>query len=66
MDIVPDGPRKVTSKNQVSLPAEQLESIGVGVGDSLWVMPNPDRPGTLVLMPRRLAAEVFAKGWTSL
>ena len=66
MDIVPQGGRKVAPKNQVSIPAELLEAIGVEVGDHVWLMTNPDRPGTLVILPRSVMAEVVAKGWTAL
>lgn len=65
MDIVPSGPRKIAAKNQVSIPADLLDAIGVAVGDDLFIVVNPDRPGTLVLMPRAIMAEVFKKGWVS-
>lgn len=61
--MVPSGPRTVMSKNQVSLPSEMLTLIGVSVGDGVFVVPNPDRPGTLVIIPKRLMAEIFQKGW---
>ncbi len=66
MDIVPEGGRKVAPKNQVSIPAELLAGIGVEVGDKVWLMSNPDRPGTLVLMSREAMAEVIRKGWSAI
>ncbi len=63
--IVPSGPRKVAPKNQVSVPADLLEAIGVHVGDDVFFVLNPDRPGTILILPRPLMAEVFRKGWTA-
>lgn len=60
------GPRRVGAKSQVSVPAELLESIGVDVGDNVWFMANPDRPGTLVMLSREMMAEVVQKGWTAI
>lgn len=63
---MPSGPRKVAPKHQVSLPAEMLAEIGVAVGDSVFVAINPDRPGTLVVIPWPVMAEIFRKGWTAI
>jgi len=63
---VPHGPRKVTSKNQISIPEELLRSVGVTVGHNVFLMINPDKPGTLVLFPQALLARVIEKGWTGL
>ena len=65
MDFVPTGPRKVTAKNQVSIPDDLLKAIGVLEGESIWVMLNPDRPGTLVVMPREVMRAVIQKGWVA-
>ena len=62
---MPTGPRKVTAKNQVSIPDDLLKAIGVLEGESLWVMLNPDRPGTLVVMPREVMRAVIQKGWVA-
>jgi bifunctional DNA-binding transcriptional regulator/antitoxin component of YhaV-PrlF toxin-antitoxin module len=64
--FVPSGPRKIGAKNQVSIPGELLEAIGSNAGDDLFFVLNPDRPGTILILPRRLMAEVFRKGWTAL
>lgn len=40
-----------------------MTAIGIGPGDDVWVSINPDRPGTLILIPRELVADVFRKGW---
>lgn len=63
--IIPIGPRKLAPKNQVTIPAELLSEMGVEVGDDVFVALNPDRPGTVIVIPRRLMAEIFRKGWTS-
>jgi bifunctional DNA-binding transcriptional regulator/antitoxin component of YhaV-PrlF toxin-antitoxin module len=65
VDFLPDGPRSVTSKNQVTLPAEMLEHIGVSAGDSVWIMPNPDKPQTLVVLARSGMQAMVEKGWTA-
>jgi hypothetical protein len=66
VDTVPQGPRRIAPKNQVSLPSDLLEAVGAGVGDNVWVALNPDRPGTLVVIPQPLMMEIFRKGWTAL
>ena len=64
--ILPSGPRKVGAKNQVAVPGEMLKAIGVQVGEEVFFVLNPDRPGTILIMPRALMAEIFSKGWTAL
>jgi bifunctional DNA-binding transcriptional regulator/antitoxin component of YhaV-PrlF toxin-antitoxin module len=64
--ILPSGPRKVGAKNQVAVPAEMLEAIGVQVGEEVVFVVNPDRRGTILIMPRALMAEIFRKGWIAL
>lgn len=63
--MLPSGPRKVTPKNQVSIPGELLDAIGAEVGDEVFFVLNPDRPGTILILPRALMAEIFRKGWTA-
>lgn len=55
----------MTAKNQVSIPDDLLKAIGVLGGESIWVMLNPDRPGTLVVMPREVMRAVIQKGWVA-
>jgi hypothetical protein len=43
-----------------------LEAIGVQVGEEVVFVVNPDRPGTILIMPRALMAEIFRKGWIAL
>lgn len=62
----PDGPRRIGERHQVTLPSDQLAAIGVQAGDSVWVTINPDRPGTLVVMPTTVVQALFEKGWTAL
>lgn len=66
MDPLPQGPRRVAPKNQITVPAELLDAIGVVVGGEVFVVSNPDRPGTLVIIPRAMMEEIFRKGWTAL
>lgn len=65
VDIAPAGPRKVAPRGQVSIPRELRDAIGIDIGDDVWMSVNPDRPGTLVLIPRPLMMELFRKGWTA-
>ena len=62
---MPVGPRKVAPKNQVSIPDELLAAIGAAQGDSVWIMLNPDKAETLVIMPRAVMRAVMEKGWTA-
>lgn len=64
--IAPSGPRKIGPRHQVCVPSELLEAIGAQVGDDLFFVLNPDRPGTILLLPRGLMAEIFRKGWTAM
>lgn len=62
---IPDGPRKIQERHQVTLPAEQLALLGLGPGDEVWVALNPDRPGTLVILTQTVMEDVFRKGWSA-
>ena len=42
---------KITSKHQVTLPAQLLDALGVGPGDQLEIVEGPDG---FVLKPRRI------------
>jgi hypothetical protein len=35
-------------------------------GEEVVFVVNPDRPGTILIMPRALMAEIFRKGWIAL
>lgn len=65
-----DGPpfltRKIGPKNQLNLPAEYMSELGMERGQHVYIGPNPDKPGTLVVIPERVMADVFRKGWTAL
>lgn len=65
VEPMPDGPRIIGERHQMTLPADQLAAIGVGPRDTVWVAVNPDRPGTLVVIPEAVMREVFMKGWTA-
>jgi hypothetical protein len=66
VDAHPDGPRVVGSRNQVTLPPDQMKAIGVAPGDPVWIALNPDRPGTLVILSREGIEDIFRKGWVAL
>jgi bifunctional DNA-binding transcriptional regulator/antitoxin component of YhaV-PrlF toxin-antitoxin module len=63
--LVPFGPRKVGPKRQLALPPEILKALDTEIGGSLWVMTNPDKPGTVVVMNEVTVTEVVKKGWTA-
>ena len=66
VDAHPDGPRVIGQRNQVTLPSDQIKSIGVGPGDSVWITINPDRPGSLVILNEESMNEIFRKGWVAI
>jgi hypothetical protein len=43
-----------------------MEQLGIEPGADVWIGINPDRPTTMVVVPRALAIELFRKGWTAL
>ena len=51
---IPQGPRKIGPKNQISIPAELLEGIGLAQGGEVFLAPNPDIPNTLLIIPAEL------------
>jgi hypothetical protein len=63
VDIVPYAVNTITTKTQLTLGADALRGVQVAIGDRLWIVTNPDRPGTLVLIPDAIMAEIFEKGW---
>ena len=42
---------KINAKRQVTLPAQVLDTMGIGPGDTLQLMPGPDG---YLLRPRRI------------
>lgn len=58
--------RKIGPKNQLNLPGEYMVALGMSQGEHVYIGPNPDRPGTLVVVPEAIMRTVLEKGWTSL
>ena len=56
----------IGQRNQVTLPSDQIKSIGVGPGDPVWITVNPDRPGSLVILNEESMNEIFRKGWVAI
>ena len=48
---------RITSKRQVTLPADVLDALGVGPGDHLEL---EEGPGGFILRPRRLSPSLLA------
>lgn len=50
---------KISARNQVALPAEELEAVGAQQGERLLVRA---KDGVLVLIPEHLAEEILDRG----
>ena len=50
----------------VSLGSEFSGYLGVGEGSKIFLMANPDRPGTVVVMTTETMKEIVEKGWRAL
>ena len=57
-----DGPRSITAKNQLVLPPELLEQVGLRVGDKVHLLLNDDLPGTIIIMPVALFNQAVEAG----
>ena len=57
---------KTFTDQRVSLPSDLLEYLGLDTGDKVYLMVNPDRAGTLVLLTPSVMRDVVMKGWASL
>jgi bifunctional DNA-binding transcriptional regulator/antitoxin component of YhaV-PrlF toxin-antitoxin module len=64
--FVLDGPRRVQQRHQITLPEDQLRLLGLTQGSRVWIGINPDKPGTLVVVPEPVYAEILRKGWSSI
>ncbi len=58
----PHGPRPIAANGQIVLPKELLQSVGLRAGESVFVIENERPPGTILVVPERLASEWFARG----
>lgn len=64
---VTHGPRPVQKTGNVSVPRGLWKAVGVDPGRGrVHFAINPDKPGTLVVIPDALMADLFQKGWTAL
>jgi len=60
------GPRPVQGNGNVSVPRELWRALGIELGNAeVHFALNPDKPGTLVVIPDSLMADIFEKGWTA-
>lgn len=50
----------------MTLPGDVLAALGLVAGDPVWICANPDRPGTLLVLPGEVMSEIFRKGWTAI
>jgi hypothetical protein len=66
VDLRLSGPRRVAPKNQVTIPNNLMLVLDVHVGDDVYMVSNPDRPGTIVILSKSQINDVFQKGWTAL
>jgi bifunctional DNA-binding transcriptional regulator/antitoxin component of YhaV-PrlF toxin-antitoxin module len=58
----PHGPKPIASNGQIVLPKVLLESVGLKAGESVFVIENHEPPGTILVVPERMASTWFAKG----
>lgn len=65
VDGAPFVSRKIGPKNQLNLPAEYMAPLGMEQGQQVYVGPNPDKLGTLVVIPEATMALIYEKGWTA-
>ena len=56
---LPYGPRSISGRHQVSLPPELMQAVGLTDDDEVFLAPNLDLPGTIVVIPARLLGDVF-------
>ena len=67
MNLGEPDPRTVSGpRHNVSLSAEMIDHLGVRTGERVYVMANPDRPNTLVIMNAEMMQDIVRKGWISL
>lgn len=66
VDTPPVLSRKIGPKNQLNLPAEYMTELGMQQGDYVYIGVNPDKPGTLVVIPESRMRALLEKGWTSI
>lgn len=67
VDLGDSEPRTISGpRRNLSLPSELAAYLGVDTGDKVYLMINPDRPGTVVILNATTMQNLVMKGWTSL
>ena len=59
---VPHGPYRISQNGQVVLGKDVLEATGLQPGDSVYLLPNDDPPGAILVIPVGTAARWFETG----
>lgn len=59
---VPHGPYRISRNGQVVLGKDVLEATGLQPGDSVYLLPNDDPPGAILIIPVETAARWFKTG----
>lgn len=58
----PHGPRPISPKGQVNLPAEVLKACGLTAGDQVYLLAHDDPPGSVLIVPIETAVRWFEQG----
>jgi len=60
-------PRTISGpRHNISLPTDLVAHLGLATGDKVYLMVNPDRARTLVLISAATMKDVVLKGWASI
>ncbi len=60
--LIPHGPYRISRNGQVVLGKEVLEATGMAPGDSVYLVPSDDPPGTILVIPTDIAVRWFEEG----
>jgi len=60
------GPYEINSRGQVSVPKELRDKLNLDVGSAVYLALNPDRTGSLLLVPAELVAAWLTAGQTAM
>jgi antitoxin component of MazEF toxin-antitoxin module len=63
VDTPPILSRKIGPKNQLNLPSEYMAALGMSQGQQVYVALNPDRAGTLVVVPEAAMRSLLEVAW---
>lgn len=62
---MPHGPHRIAKTGQVVLAKDVLSEVDLAPGDYVYVVPNEQVRGTILIVPADLAVEWFREGRTA-